>query len=524
MNFKTTIVLIILLAIVGGVLWWTGRGPNPPEQTNQQPSVDQGTRLIDVQANSINALNVTNATGEKTALKKTGDSWRLTEPVAAPAVDWSTQDLVRSVAEVRSQGRPASAPDSGLDKPRYRIEISTDDGKTIDIAIGNRAGPDLMYAQVDGGDVNLIDSALDKTLKTAAQDLRDKHLLSVKDFDVKQFRLSFGDHHVAAAREAGKWKILEPSEMPGDESAISALLTAITGAEATQFLKSDTDELAFARFNQPTVTVWLSTDAPTTQPATTVPANPNGGLTLLVGASDSLANDHYFVQLPDGQSAKISKDTLEGMEKTGLDLRDKDLLNLTSDDVNLISIQKQTWPLPTTQPTSRAASQPAPTSQPTATKLVLLSHRPEQKLAELGPPAPTTQPTTGPTTGPTTMASVATKPATQPAIEQSLWQFGFPYDAKTMVDDSKVTALLGKFQPLHAEKYLEKAPDVPPVQAYTVVISPPTAKGAAKPATTVEFVMPSNGANPYGVYNGLTFEVSSQILDALNADFRKNPD
>ena len=524
MNFKTTIVLLIVLVIVAGMLWWTGRGPNPPEQTSQRTSVDQGTRLIDVPANNLNALNITNAAGEQTTLKKSAGSWRLTEPVDAPAVDWSTQDFVRSLSELRSQGRPASAPDSGLDKPRYRVDLSTDEGKTIDIAIGNRAGPDLMYAQVDGGEVNLIDSGIEKTLKTAAQDLRDKHLLSVKDFDVKQLRLSYANHHVTLAREGGKWKILEPSQMPGDDSAISALITAITGTEATQFIKSDSDVLAFARFNQPTCTVWLSTDAPTTQPATTVPANPTGGFTLIVGASDSLANDHYFVQLPDGQAAKISKDSLDAMEKTGLDLRDKDVLSVASDDANLISIQKETWPLPATQPTSRAATQPAAATQPTGTRLVVLTRRPVEKPPALGPPAPTTLPTTGPTTGPTTVASATTQPATQPAPEQSVWQYRFPFDAKTPVDDSKIATLLGKFQPLHVDKYLEKAPDAPPVQVYTVVISPAaTANAAGKPATTIEFVTPSNGANPYGVYNGLTFEISSQILETLDSDFRKTP-
>jgi hypothetical protein len=250
-----------------------------------------------------------------------------------------------------------------------------------------------------------------------------------------------------------------------------------------------------------------------------VPANPTGGVTLIVGASDSLANDHYFVQLPDGQAAKISKDSLDAMEKTGLDLRDKDVLNLASDDASLISIQKETWPLPATQPTSRPSTEPVATTQPTGTRLVVLSRRPIEKPAELGPAAPTTLPTTGPTT----VASAATQPATEPAPEQSIWQYHFPYAAGTPIDDSKVTTLLGKFQPLHADKYLEKPPGVPPVQVYTVVISPAAVNGAAKSATTIQFVMPSNGANPYGVYNGLTFEISSDFLTGLDTDFRKNP-
>jgi hypothetical protein len=510
MNFKTTIVLIILLFIVAGTLWWTGRSPSTPPPT-QTPSIDQGTRLLDVQTNNVNALSITDAAGQQITLHKYGDAWRLTAPVAAAAVDWSSKDLVRSVAELRSAGRPAEAPDSGLALPRYRLTLSTEDGKTINIAIGNRAGPDLMYAQVDGGDVNLIDSSLEKTLKTAATELRDKHLLDVKDFQVKQFRISYATTRVSAEQTNGKWKITEPTQMPGDDSAISALLSAITGAEATQFLKPDSDELAFARFNQPTYTAWLSTTAPTTQPATTqaattAPSNPAGGVTLLVGASDSLANDHYFVQLPDGQAAKIAKDTLDGMEKTGLDLRDKNVLNIASDDVKQISIIHETWPAPTTQPASR------PSMEPISSKMIVLDRRPAQKPPALGPPAPATMPTTGPTT-----MAAATQPATQPEAQPSVWQFKSPYDAKTAVDDSKVTTLLAKFQPLAVDKYLVKAPDAPPLDRYTIVIK------TASESMTLELVKPSGGGNPYGTYNDLTFEVSPQIFDPLDADFRKTP-
>lgn len=521
MNFKTTLILIALLIVVTGALWWSGRSPVAPQQA-PPPGVDQGTRLLDVQISNVDALTITDAAGQKTVLHKYGDAWRLTAPVDAPAVDWSTKDLVRSVAELRSAGRPAEAPDSGLSSPRYRLALSTDDGKTINIAIGNRAGPDLMYAQVDGGDVNLIDSSLDKTLKTAATELRDKHLLNVKDYEVKQFRISSATTRISAEQMDGKWKITQPQAMPGDDSAISALLSAITGAEATQFLPAGSDDLAFARFNQPTYTVWLSTAAPTTQPATTGPATtepsePAGGVTLLVGASDSLANDHYFVQLPDGQAAKIAKETLDGMEKAPLDLRDKNVLNIPADDIEQISIRHETWPPPATRPSGK----PAPSMAPSSTKLIVLNRRPAEKSPALGPPAPTTLPTTGPTT----MASAtqpATQPTTQPVVEQSTWQFKSPYDAKTAVDDSKVTTLLSKFAPLTADKYLEKAPDAAPLERYTIVITPLPGKTAKEP-TTIELVKPSNGANPFGTYNGLTFEVSSQIFDALDADFRKTP-
>ena len=39
--------------------------------------------------------------------------------------------------------------------------------------------------------------------------------------------------------------------MPGDGDSISSLISSITGTEATEFVKSDSDELPFARFDHP---------------------------------------------------------------------------------------------------------------------------------------------------------------------------------------------------------------------------------------------------------------------------------
>ena len=71
-----------------------------------------------------------------------------------------------------------------------------------------------------------------------------------------------------------RWLITKPDQMPGDSESISSLVSTITGTEATEFVKSDSDELAFARFDHPTMQIVLSTETPTTQPttATTRPA------------------------------------------------------------------------------------------------------------------------------------------------------------------------------------------------------------------------------------------------------------
>jgi hypothetical protein len=396
-------------------------------------------------------------------------------------------------------GRPSSDPgsDAGLSTPRYRITIETNDNKTIALNIGSKTGlGDQMYAQVDGSDINLIDSSIEKSLKTAADDVRDKHLLTIKQPDVKQFRITQDKQTIAGELANGKWKITEPSQMPGDSGQISSFLNTVIGIEATKFLKSDDAEAAFAGLDHPAATVWLSTDAPSTQPST---GSPIGGVTLTVGAPDSLVKDNYYVQATDGPIAKITSASLTSLKHTPLDLRDRDVVNVPAGDVIQIKRVKETFAPPTTQTSTAPSAIAAAAAKPIFTQMYTLVKRPPPPPAPLGPAMPTTQ------------ASATTQPATQPIHQDSPWRFAEKTDSQT--DDSKVQALLAKFSPLHADSY-HQVPLDPPLQKWTVELTTPSAtyKIVFQKTTT-------SATSAVGIYNDLTFDVPTTLLDALDVDF-----
>jgi hypothetical protein len=498
MNFKTTIVLFMALLVVGIIFFVSNKSPNQSAPETAQPTPGQGQKLIDMQSDQVKGITITDADGNRTSVRQDGPAWKMTDPVPSAAVDWQTQDLIRTICDLRSQGRPDSTPsDAGLDKPRYTVDLINTDGKSTRLVIGNKTNiGDVMYAQVDGGDVNLIDSSLAKTLKTAGDDLRDKHLLTNSTADYKQVRITTPTQTIEMQKEGDRWLITKPHQMPGDSESISSLISSISGTEATEFVKSDSDELPYAGFDHPTLVVWMSTDAPTTQPST----QPSSGVTLTIGAPDSLAKDHYFAETSDGLVAKIAKSSLDNLQKSPLDLRDRDAVTIASSDVSQISVVKTVYP-----PLSSAqATQPSASSlnqRPMSTHLVVLDRRPKAP-AVLGPSPKASHPTTA--------------PATQPV--QSVWMFTIPSEPNSPVDDSKVDALLGKFSPLRADKYLEKAPDSPTDQRFIVTLE---TKSLNK--YHIEVTKPANGQTVYATYNGLIFELPTAFLDALDTDFHKTP-
>jgi hypothetical protein len=500
MNFKTTIALLVALVVVG-IFFFVGQNKPKPEApaNNSISTAGQGQKLFDLNTSQVKGISITDVDGNRVAVKQDGAVWKMTDPIDATAVDWQTQDLIRTICDLRSEGKPDSAPsDTGLDKPQYTVDLTTTDDKTTRLVIGNKTGVgDVMYAQVDNGDINLIDSSLAKTLKTAGDDLRDKHLLTTGTTDVKQVEIVTPGQILLMAKFGDKWKVTSPQEMPGDSDQISSLISTITGTEATEFVKNDSDDLPFAGFDHPAMTVWISTDAPSTQPSE-ASSQPSGGITLTVGAPDSLTKDHYFAKTSDGLIAKIATSSLDGLRKTPLDVRDRDVLNVTAADVQTISLLKETYPPPTTEPSKSGAA-----TQPSSKKFVALARRPKEGPKPLGPSLPSTKP-------------AATQPTTEPA--QSVWMFTEPAGSAAQTDDSKVDALLGKLSPLHADKFLDKTPTTAFDTRFLL-----TLQTKSDGTIEVEIVKPVNGGTPYGVFNGLTFELPTTVTDALDVDFHKGP-
>jgi len=502
MNFKTTIVLLIALLVVGSFFLFTPKSPNPSAEQATQTPPGQGKKLIDLQSAQVKGITIIDADGNRTSIRQDGASWKMNEPVSAAAVDWQTQDLIRTICDLRSQGQPdPPPPDAGLDKPQYTIDLIGSDDKSTRLIIGNKTSiGDVMYAKVDSGDVNLIDSSLAKTLKTAADDLRDKHLLTAGTTDIKQIRIITPTQILEAVKQGEHWQITKPNQIPGDSESISSLVSTIIGTEATEFVKSDSDELAFARFDHPTMQIVLSSETPATQPSTEPSTTSASDLTLTIGAPDSLAKDHYFVKTSSGLVAKIAKSSLDILQKGPLDLRDRNVVTIAGPDVTSVSVVKTTYPpLSSTQATQPSAANM--NQRPMSTHLVVLGRRPKEVKA-IGPSLSASRPTT--------------VPATQAA--KSIWMFAIPSEPNSLVDDSKVDALLDKFSPLRADKYLEKAPDTAVDQKYIVTLE---TKSLNK--YHIEVLKPVNNATPYATYNGLTFEVPTTLLDTLDADLHKTP-
>src|SRR5687768_200123 len=242
MNIRTTLILGLLLAGALAFLLIVNSGsPDDPAGKSNQARRDGGPKLLDVNSADVTKVVIRPgaAGGKAVELTKSADGgeWNLVQPVATRADSMEASGLVSGVLNLKPRGSveldKANKASTGLDNPRYHIELTGKDGKTHTLAVGNRSplGNDL-YVSVGGDDDtarlvpggSLAEKLSEGTEKLAAS-LRDKDLVRAVQADVNQVEITArGGKKVVLRKEDTEWKMTEPAKVDADEGEVSSLL------------------------------------------------------------------------------------------------------------------------------------------------------------------------------------------------------------------------------------------------------------------------------------------------------------
>jgi hypothetical protein len=526
MNFKTTLVLLVLLVALGSVLFIVRN-----KQSNE-PETPTAKKLIDIDQKDVSKIIVTPADGKKIVLEQSGMNWKLTEPINAAADNYPVESLLTQLTDMKSRGVvDASGADSqatGLDKPRYVVELDAKNGKSATVKVGERSAVGgNVYVIVDNDKPRMVSSELSDQLEKPYTDFRQKKLASVAAAEIKQIEITKPDAPKIVLQKNGEnWEMTEPQKLPADSSEVSNLTFAISSMNANEFVDAKDIPPFLLPTADPKMTVFFSTTQPSTQP-TSQPATKPAGTTITFGGYENVMKKNVYVAVSEPQTlAKVAASSMESFDKKPLDLRDKDVVKIAPANVESISIE--TNKPATTQPTTKPAETTTLTIVRNKEAAAKDWHAPfitsEQKDAMA---QAATQPTSAPSSAPATQASTqaSTEPSTQPTTVASTEPSTKPAappppkwkitsDPKGAADEPAVEALLSQLQSLRAEKFLEKSPTTQPADQYTLTVT--TTDGTSH---TIHITDPGGSQNPIGEYNGATFELSRFFLEKLTAKF-----
>jgi hypothetical protein len=331
MNFKTTVVLIVLLFAAGLTLYLT-RDKGGTTETASETS-KKAQKVFDVAEDDITKLAIASSQrGKEADTGKVDGKWRLTEPVAAPGDSFSVDSLVKSVASLESHGEAGGSADAkatGLDNPRYTIDLTAKDGKSYTLLVGDKlpVGDNLYVSRKDKNNRLVVSADLLEKLEKPAGDYRDKKL--VNDFStagITQVTIHKPDGMIVISRaNAGDdWKIIEPAPaMPAERSDVDSIVTALTDLRASEFVSDDPTQAKMYQLDPPRMSAVLSS-APATQPASTKPTSQPAPIVIKFGRYDDVLKSNVFAMTSQSPAiAKVSASSLESINKKPIDLRDK---------------------------------------------------------------------------------------------------------------------------------------------------------------------------------------------------------
>jgi hypothetical protein len=253
MRFRTTLILLLVLAGLGAYLYWVER---PREQKEAEAK-----KLFSLKPDDIVEVHL-RFQDREILLRKSGETWRLVQPIDAPADEITVKNLLNTIAECEVKRELEDAADLkqfGLDPPFVTLEVKLKDRTLPAVAVGKNTpvGFSAYLQRLDDKKVRLTTSAFRAGLDKQVKDVRDKAILNFTDDDVQRFSVVRADGTITLARKDGQWTIEQPGPYPADTPTVRSFLSTLRTMRAIDFPNDQPTDLSPYGLDNPRLRVVL---------------------------------------------------------------------------------------------------------------------------------------------------------------------------------------------------------------------------------------------------------------------------
>lgn len=224
------LIAVVVLAALGGAIWYSQKNPPKPESTTPETKT---VKILNLKEDQIQKVRVVHANGEVLELKR-GDNgkWQMTEPAAYRVDESNANSLVSTLASLDAEQVVAENNTDwqsfGLETGKFAVTVSTKDGKEHKLTVGDEApASSVIYARL-AGDNRLfgLTSYLKSSLGKTGTDLRDKRLLPLESDKLTRLTITNKNGTVEFARTGKGWEISKPRALRADSFAVDDLARA----------------------------------------------------------------------------------------------------------------------------------------------------------------------------------------------------------------------------------------------------------------------------------------------------------
>ncbi len=372
MNFKTTLVLVAVVLVVGAVWMLVPSKPDgaaqeiePPRPGAQfvldpQPEREKLSRIEIARAGKPRIVFERVATDEATQ----GDpDWRIIEPIECAAERHKVSAVISTFAGLQERARYAaddqdvpSESEAGLDPPTAIVTFVDLDGHETHLEIGKLAvmSSDTYVRTAVDGTIHLANRDLLPQVKKGVGEYRSQRLADLKVDDAVRVEITHAGQTYDISRGAGgDWVVNEPVRAYADWEYLRGLLTKFNALRAAEFVDDTPAEGAYGLGN-PHLTWAVTTEtrrkiiraaeADGDESAASQPAEPEYEVTantheLLVGGFADLESRQRCAQTSAGQwVAAVAAEDVEALIPDIDKLRDPRVARVQADDITEFEI------------------------------------------------------------------------------------------------------------------------------------------------------------------------------------------
>jgi hypothetical protein len=336
MKPKGLLIAVALLAVLGGLIWWSNK---KQLAASKAPSTTE-TKILTIPEDQIQEIKIQHANGDIVDLRRDSGKWRLmatsTQPKEIAADPDTSSSLVSALTSITAdktiEDKATDISPYGLNRPTLDVTVTKKDGGTNELLIGddtlNSSGS---YAKLPKDPrvftvLGFVKTGLDKSVN----DLRDKRLLAFDSDKLTRVQLTAKGQPVEFSKNGqNEWEILKPRPLRADSTQVDTLIGKLKDAKMDATVSADDAKKAAAAF------------ASGTRVATATVTDSSGTQTLEVRKDkDSAKDKNYYAKSSAVEGIfKITSDVGDALDKGVDDFRNKKLFDFGFTDPSKLDIK-----------------------------------------------------------------------------------------------------------------------------------------------------------------------------------------
>lgn len=334
MNFKTTLIILLVFIIFGGsyLLFFQDK-PDDESDTNQ-PKIGAAYALNRGEIRRMH-ISFNDAAYAPLSLAKDVDgAWQLTEPIVADAQGTKINEMLGDLLnkKIKRTLEVATLAQYELDPPKIQIQLWTigeTPAKTF--LIGKKTVNYSVYAkEASEPHIFLIESSALEDFTKSASDLRDRSVLKFDLDEVTALTLQVtGNSEIRCRKsEANVWKMVYPIETEADSKEIESILSALDILKVVVFAGDGVADLAAYRLDTPRIQARLDLSDGSTQ-------------ALLIGGDDDASGRIYTKRADFDSIYAVNGEIYAKLNKTVFNLRSKRVIDFQRTAATRFEIERQ---------------------------------------------------------------------------------------------------------------------------------------------------------------------------------------